>query len=392
MTRGTQGIVLAATGWVALAAASAGAAPFTAHFVALRAAMEARLVALESAPEPDAVRQRNACVSSLGRFIAYSGSVDTDLKVAGKVAKALEKAFPPGDPLLDELSGALDGLEGELAPHRDILVVEISLLSGAAKEKAAKGLALADVLVDRADLAATRALRARYLGSALKKILATRRALRGAGTPGFQGPLNGSFEDEDPFAVFPEPGGVMIRNASNSFAGYLDLWKTAGGAVARTGIGAPHGVAKASVGASYSINTGYHPGSLFQEGVNLSRSRLLRFEWELSGTMGTGEYCVATGKYKRALVEVRFSAPSGTTATLLRLDLEPNAANGTFNYGTTSAVVELPYLPEPGTLTFHAGKIGDYCPPPPPTPPGGNPTEGGSNWGYAMYVDNIRVE
>ncbi len=394
--RGMRGAVLAAAGWLTLAAATAAAAPFTAHFDALRAAMEARSAALGGATGPDEVRQRNACVRSLGRLVAYSGSVGTDLKVAGRIARALEKAFPGDDPLLDGLSGALDGLEGELAPHREILAVEVSLLSGVARERAAKGLALADVLVDRAGLAESRALRARFLGSALRKILATRTALRGGGTPGFQGPLNASFEDEDPFAVFPDPDGVVLRNASNSFVGYLDLWKTAGGAAARTGIGAPHGVAKASVGASYNTNTGYHRGSLFQEGVNLSRSRRLRFEWELSGRIGSGAACPTTGEYARVLVEVRFSAPSGTTATLLRLELEPNSTDGYFNYGTTTAVADLPYLPEPGTLSFHADVGADPCPPPspppPPPPPGGGPTEAGGYWSYVMYVDNLRVE
>jgi len=383
---------LAAVGLVgALAAGSAGAAPFTPHFAGLQAAIVARAAALQDQFDPVSRAQFAACGKAIAAMAGDSGSVATDLKFAVKVAKALEKAFPFDDPLLADLSATLDGLEGEYEDARSILVLEISLLSGSKAAAAAKGLGAADVLLARADFAPTRAARAKFLGKAAKKVAATRRALRGGGTPGFQGPRNASFEEDDPFAVFPDPDGVLIRNAAFSIVGYLADWATAGGTIARTGIGAPHGVAKGGVGASF-VNGGggYQPGSLFQTGVNLSRSRRLRFEWELSGTIG--DPCTTTGEYGFARVEIRFSTDSGTTVTLWRLDLHPNPSNGALLAGLTSAVVDLPYLPEPGTLTFFAERAQNPCPPPPPTPPGSNPTPGASNWNYLMYLDNIRVE
>jgi hypothetical protein len=383
------GAALAAA--AALGSRTAVGAPFTGHFAPLEAALAAREAALAEATDPELVKQRAACLKArLHLLYAYSSSASGDLKNAAKIAKTLEKALPSDDPILDEVSGALDGLEGELARPRSILVLEISLLPPAAAIKAGKGLATADLLAAEADLAATRFLRARLLGKSLKKIFATRRALRGGGTPGFQGPINPSFEDQDPYAVYPEIGGVILRNAANSYVGYVEVWRTAGGAAARTGIGAPHGVAKASIGSGYNINTGFYTGSLYQEDVNLSRSRVLRFEWELTGSIGSP--CSTTGAYGRAALDVRFAAPSGATVTIGTLEVSPDPANGTFNVGQTSAAFEIPYLPEPGTLLLQAYIVVDYCPPPPPPPPGGGPTEGGGSFGYVMYVDNLRVE
>jgi hypothetical protein len=388
-------VVVAMAGWVALAVGDAGAAPFTEHFAALRASLEARRDSLNGASDADSAKRRAACVKSLGLLVGFSDSASTDLKTSGKVAKALEKAFPADDPLLVDLDGVLDGLEGEIAAPRAILVTEISLLAGARQSKASKGLGLSDVLADKADLAPTRALRAKYLGKALKKVLATRRALRGGGTPGSQGPRNPSFEDSDPFAVFPDPDGVLIRNSSNAIVGYLDQWRTAGGAGAKSGAGAPHGVTKGGVGAAYSTNTGYHPGTLFQDGVNLSRSRVLRFEWELTGNIKSK--CSTTGEFVRARLDLKFVALSGTTITLWSTEQAPtNEVTGSFNVATTSEVVELPFIPEPGTLGFFADVAVPPCPPPPPpppgTPPGTNPTNAVGSWSYFMYVDNIRVE
>jgi hypothetical protein len=381
-------VVLAA----ALAAAGgAGAAPFTNHFSPINVALGERETDLVGTEDPVLAKQLAACQRA--HFIllfGFSDSVAGDLKNAVKIAKTLEKALSVGDPILDAVDITLDALEVELAAPRAILVTEIGLLSGAAATKAAKGLAAADLLAAEADLAPTRVLRAKLLGRALKRILATRKALRGGGTPGFQGPYNASFEDLDPYAVYPETLGVMVRSASNSYVGYLDVWRTSGGAAAKTGAGAPHGVAKAWLAAGYNINTGSYTGTLYQEYVNLSRSRVLRFEWELTGN--TGSACSTTGAYGRAALDVRFSALSGTTVTLGTMQVSPNAPNGTFNVGTTSAAFEIPYLPEPGTLLFHAYIVRDECPPPPPAPPGGGPTEGGSSYYYWMYLDNVRVE
>ncbi|HEU4395117.1 MAG TPA: hypothetical protein VFS92_06095, partial [Planctomycetota bacterium] len=122
-------------GWLAggvatvLAAGWAGAAPWTSHFAGLQSALDARIADLADDPGAAAAAQRTACSRARTVLFGYSPSVAKDLKFAGKIAKTLERVFDPADPLLLEVSGTLDGLEGEIEVERAVLVVEISLLS-----------------------------------------------------------------------------------------------------------------------------------------------------------------------------------------------------------------------------------------------------------------------
>src|SRR5688572_23181860 len=86
---------------VALPAASALPAPYTSHFAALRAVVEAR-----SDDAGLTSRQRNALDGVVRSLDRDSKSLRADLKLAASVAKSLDGAFP-GDAELGAAVGSV---------------------------------------------------------------------------------------------------------------------------------------------------------------------------------------------------------------------------------------------------------------------------------------------
>ncbi|MCK6481871.1 MAG: hypothetical protein L6R43_17510 [Planctomycetes bacterium] len=130
----------------------------------------------ESLPSSGLTKEQRKWKQAIDRSFralgADSPDLAGDLRMAGRVAKALEKGYPGDATFGALLAGALDELESLLVLGRDQLEVTASLLAeGAPRTKALARLAAADDRLEAAGDAGTATLRAKEMGRAQRFVL-----------------------------------------------------------------------------------------------------------------------------------------------------------------------------------------------------------------------------
>ena len=201
---------------LALAATVSPAAPFTAAFDDLRTALEfSRDNEFGGTLDRTLKRQQAAILKSLAALDKPADDLGDDLKTAGKVARALEKAFPQfaepsdalvllaGDPFPGAVDDALSSLNADVVAAIGDLAGRAGFLSekGAAKVAAAVGAANAALAVETP----TRFQRAKSLGKAFGQVVKGHKAAdkdSRRGPPNFDGSVT---VDGSPF----EPNQVL---------------------------------------------------------------------------------------------------------------------------------------------------------------------------------------
>jgi hypothetical protein len=334
--------------WIAgivlgLACATAPAS-FTGAFDGLQSDLTAASAALTGQTDPVAVKQKKAVDRSVAAVVAYSTSLGKDLSTALKVSRLLEKAFPAEDPLLGTFDGVLDDLETGIGEVRSLLADETELLLGAKRAAAEKALASVDGSLALAGISSTRTDRTALLKKAEHAATAARKALRRGAKSGFQGPLNGSFE---------EPG-VAVNSAA-----YWTVTLSGGTVLSSVN---PHSTYGPIADGIYDLDMGLDNGfganiiSARQDGVLLSRSHRLLFDYDLNlliYSCGQGSPLNA-GADASVKLEVLFilEDPS-TTVVLFSRELSEIPRTGLYTIDAVAGqAVDLPYLPSRGTLVF----------------------------------------
>lgn len=151
----------------------AAAVPSTGVFEDLLVEMNARDASLPtSGLTKEQRRWKSALAKSFKALSSVSADLAGDLRIAGRIARALEKGYP-GDPgFASLLDGAGDDLEALVVLGRDQLEVTASLLAdGAPKTKALAKLALADDRLAISRSAPTATQRAKELGRTHRYVL-----------------------------------------------------------------------------------------------------------------------------------------------------------------------------------------------------------------------------
>lgn len=151
-----------------LAPRPAAADPFTNAFEDLLLELNARDEALPDTGLTPAQKKEKAGLAKAFRALASdSGDVAGDLRIAGKMAKALGAAYPEDGEIAGLLAGALDALEVLVRDGRDELEATLEgLAEGPARIKAAGFLARCDETLLLADGAVAAATRAKLLSRA----------------------------------------------------------------------------------------------------------------------------------------------------------------------------------------------------------------------------------
>jgi hypothetical protein len=161
----------------------AAAYPFTAHFADLIDELNQRDIAL---PETDLTKEQRRQRATINRafhaLVAPSTDLAGDMKMARRVAVALEAGFPGDGTISTLLSSLDDDLLVEVGNVRDEVVVTLSLAEpGRLHDRAQAKIDDADALLAEADAAATEALRARLQERAHRTLLAANRLALRAG-------------------------------------------------------------------------------------------------------------------------------------------------------------------------------------------------------------------
>jgi hypothetical protein len=175
------------------------AAPYTDHFDALIEDLQSRAGTLTNVNDRAEQKQLKTIQKVLGTLQnKASVSLATDIKMLGKISKALARAFPeefvssPGV-ISDDLEIALQGLSGDVQEIVDGVQTAIGELGvSACTAKAQKTLASASLLMDQTASAADFATAAKLLGSALKSALKAG-AVAGNCAPNTGGGGNGDY-------------------------------------------------------------------------------------------------------------------------------------------------------------------------------------------------------
>jgi len=182
-------------------------AGFSAHLDPLGAVVQQRLgelVVFDRATR----KQEKALQKALKLLAKASASNREDLKIASKVARALDKRFPGDVELGALLDTTIGGLRADLDETRDTLE-DLTGRFGSPKlaDAVTKGVAASDKLVGKSDATAVRTKKSKLLSKALGKLEKARRA------------VERSFETVE--------GGLYIRGTANlPRAGFVPVRQT----------------------------------------------------------------------------------------------------------------------------------------------------------------------
>jgi hypothetical protein len=357
----TVGVVLG------LAVASASAA-YTGALTGFQADLTAASAGLSGLTDPVSVQQKKAVDRSIAAVLAYSTSLGKDLSTAGKIARLLEKPFPPEAPLLATFDGTLDGLETEVLGVRDLLANETQLLSGPKRSAAESALASVDGSLVLAGVSSTRTLRAGLLKKAEHRASAARRSLRKGARAGFQGPVNGSFE---------QLGG----NANAAYWSPTTNFPAVIGNVTSGTI--PDGLHHVWFFFPVRGDTVPITASLSQSGVLLSRTRRILFDYSATVTVGLCTGGPDVGQKGTMKLEVLFLMEDpAVTVVLWTRDFPAGQTSET----VANQAVDLPFLPSAGSLIFRVTANWVSCRAGP-----SNPAQGFVSFG-SVYIDHVRVD
>jgi hypothetical protein len=319
---------------LAFAVGTASAA-FTGSLGGFQANLATASTELTGLSDAASVKQKKAVDRSLAAVLAYSTSLGKDMATSVKVARLLEKSFPPEAPLLAAFDGVLDGLEGDVVVVRDALAAEAALLTGAKEAAAEAAVASVDASLLLAGLSSTRTERAGLLRKAEKRATGARKALRRGALAGFQGPLNGSFEEEG--ATPYEAAYWMTAKSGGSI--FASVGSRSGSGVLSHGVYDLH--------MSLDDDTGTNVLSARQDGVLLTRSHRLLFDYAVNLSVNG---CPGGGPFAEVLFTME--DPS-VTVVLWSRDLSEIPKTGNFNIATVlDQAVDVPFLPSRGTLMF----------------------------------------
>lgn len=151
------------------------ATPFTDHFDALIADLQARAGALSNSVDATEQKQYKAIQKVLTTLVVNdSTSLATDIKNLGSAAKGLVKVFPteffpPSGVLLTNFQATVNGLAGEVQDTIDTTQTTIDgLPAGSCKDKANLANAAAQALLDSATSSLDMGVASKLLASALK--------------------------------------------------------------------------------------------------------------------------------------------------------------------------------------------------------------------------------
>jgi len=173
-------------------AAPAGADPFTAHFDALRTALQTRFDALTPESPVLQARERRAAGVALQWIARPSASFESDLKLLARVALRVEVPAAETPEIQTALAAAAGGLRTDLGAARNLLALQVTdVLQSSLQAKLARALEKVDVELLAADAGTSVTERARGMVrtqrrmSSASQIVARANACRGK--PGAMG-------------------------------------------------------------------------------------------------------------------------------------------------------------------------------------------------------------
>jgi len=353
--------------FLALAIGTSPAA-FTGALDGFQSNLAAASADLSGSTDPDSIRRKRAVDRSLVAVLAFSPSLAKDMTTAVKVARLLEKAYPPEDALLGAFDGVVDGLEVEVVEVRDQLAAEALLLPARKRAAAEAGLASVDGLLVLAEISSTRAGRTSLLKKAERRAFAARRSLRRGARAGFQGPVNGSFEGQGASA---SEAAFWDHTGSHPRFGNPSVYRLDNGTAA-------NGTADMYMnGENWAFGSLDHRATLSQDNVLLSRSRRLLFDYGADVFVPSCTSGANLGDEGVGRLEVLFSLDD--PAVLVPLWSRDFPVGDTIE-SVAGQVVELPFLSSPGTLIFRVTTTYVLC------------DSLGTYSDVNIRIDNVRVE
>jgi hypothetical protein len=286
----------------ALPLSAAGAAPFGTRLDPVRD----RLAALRDAITPDSFQSELDKIPILDRALAAFGarstSIDGDLRIFGRVAKALNQSAVGPSELGGTMSDALFGLRADVLPSRDALAARIDgLVSPPLAAKSATSLAVIDNFLN-ASVAGpgTLGFQSQQLRTAIERIAAADARISRA----------------------TAPRGSHARPGAGFFASLLD--------------GAPYlprfgsGVVELSGGQTSTVELVGYDARASAGGVQIS--------WDTGAFTGPGDYAL-DGTSGAIVILVQRGATfysDGGTVTVSEFDAAAHRVSGTFDVHLTS--------------------------------------------------------